>query len=371
MKIVHIGVYNPHPTGGVGKTILEQTKALHAMGLNIEIWHFTYAVCEPTQVACNAPFPVWQLPMQNNSLLRCVSFNRMAKKWINLRLAEIQVFHIHSVFIPENVLLSKLGIPYILTPNGGWSDVVLHGRRKWIKRLWLIMKEMRMWKSAAAIQAVCREEANQLAKHRGMAQVEIIPNGTDIPRRISALDERDCFLFLGRLDPYQKGLDVLFDALKIAKQMNARLPKLIVAGPDYRGGRAYLEAFRDRHQLSEMVKILGVVQGFEKESLFLQARIFIHTSRYEGLPLVLLEALSYGIPCLLTPGTNVATEWHEAGCAFQTPLDPAAIAEELIRISNLSLIKESEAALSLAKSEYSWSEIATKLSRLYQLASPI
>ena len=41
--------------------------------------------------------------------------------------------------------------------------------------------------------------------------------------------------------------------------------------------------------------------------------LFIHTFRFEGHPIAVLEALSYGIPCLLTPGTNMAGEVEAAG----------------------------------------------------------
>lgn len=365
MNIVHIGWYNPKPTGGVGRAILEQTKALLAEGHQIEIWNFTPSVKEPKLMQSSAPFPVWQLPMHQNKILRCIYLKKRSKKWISNRLNEVDLFHIHSVFIPENANIAKLGKPYVLTPNGGWSDVVLNGKRKWTKRFWIMAIEQRMWSSASAIQAVSRQEAIQLANRRGMARIEVIPNGTEIPDEVSNLKDRDCFLYIGRLDLHQKGLDILFESLKIVRQKNATIPKVILAGPDYRGGKAQLQAYSDRNQLSDVVEIMGTVQGVDKDALFRRARLFIHTSRWEGLPLVLLEALSYGIPCLLTPGTNVASEWAAAGCAFETSQDPNEIANHLIRLSNLPLVNESQSARALAKSEYLWASIGKKISSLY------
>lgn len=369
MKIIHIGWYNPEPTGGVGKTILEQTRAIHEMGHEIEIWNFTSKTEMPQKMMCSAPFAVWHLPMHQNRIQRFFSLHPESCRWIKSRLDEVKVFHIHSVFIPENNLVAALGKPYIVTPNGGWSDIVLNGKRKWLKRFWILTKESRMWRSAHAIQAVSREEVKQLSKHQGIAPIHYIPNGTHLPVSILNRKKRDCYLYIGRLDIYQKGLDLLFESLRIVKERGKSIPRLIVAGPDYRGGSAFLEEFRELHQLQEYVELRGAVHAQEKEDLFDRALLFIHTSRWEGLPLVLLEALGHGIPCLLTPGTNVATEWSSAGCAFATSNKPAGIADELIRIADLPLLEEREAARNLAESEYSWQGIAQQLAALYAASS--
>ncbi|MBD2561236.1 MULTISPECIES: glycosyltransferase [Nostoc] len=52
-----------------------------------------------------------------------------------------------------------------------------------------------------------------------------------------------------------------------------------------------------------------------------------YTSRFEGHPIAVLEALSYGLPCLLTPGTNMAKEVEAAGAGWKVEPNPAAIAE--------------------------------------------
>jgi glycosyltransferase involved in cell wall biosynthesis len=205
----------------------------------------------------------------------------------------------------------------------------------------------------------------QLSRHRGIAPIHYIPNGTHLPDSISNEEERDCYLYIGRIDIYQKGLDLLFEALRIVKERGVSIPRLIVAGPDYRGGAAFLEEFRNRHQLHNLVEFRGIVQGQEKNDLFKRARLFIHTSRWEGLPLVLLESLGFGVPCLLTPGTNVASEWASAGCAFETSELPSEIADRLICLSNYPMSEFSSSARSLAENEYSWKNITKQILKVY------
>jgi glycosyltransferase involved in cell wall biosynthesis len=148
-------------------------------------------------------------------------------------------------------------------------------------------------------------------------------------------------------------------------QSGAKLPKIVLAGPDYRDGRRILQKYLDDNQLNEFVELRGPVQGEEKEALFRKAMIFIHTSRWEGLPLVLLEALSYGVPCLLTPGTNMASEWQAAGCAFEVPFDNEGIAAGIEQVITIDLSEFGSAARRLATTQYSWQRIALQLLESY------
>jgi glycosyltransferase involved in cell wall biosynthesis len=304
--------------------------------------------------------------MHNQGFRRCLSFPKVTREWIHKRLGEIDLFHIHSVFIPENALIANLGKPYVLTPNGGWSKAVINGKRKLAKRLWILLREEKMWKKAAIIQAVSREEKNQLDKLNGISAVRYIPNGVELPDPLLPTFRRDIFLYIGRMDINQKGLDILLDAVNLTKLQGAKMRRLIIAGPDYRGGRNFIESYVKEHGLDDRVEVRGVVHGDEKQNLFQRAALFVHTSRWEGLPLVLIEALAYGVPCLLTPGTNVAREWSQAGCAFETQGLPEEIALALVNLSGRSFENENRAARALASTEYSWSVINKDLKSTYK-----
>lgn len=366
MKVIHVGWYGTRPTGGVVRTILEQTRMLAAMGVPVEIWQFNVEVSQPVKMETCETFDVWHLPQNQKTLTSSFSLPPATRSWVASRLGEIGLFHIHSVFIPENFILSRMGKPYILTPNGGWSEEVMNGKRKWKKLLWVLAREAPMWRKAALVQAVSREELRQLGRFRGIARTEYIPNGTKLPEEISSPEERDCYLFMGRLDIHQKGLDRLLEAMKILRQSGAVIPRLVIAGPDYRGGEKFIRDYIAENGLGDMIELRGPVLDQEKDSLFKRARLFVHTSRWEGLPLVLLEALSYAIPCLLTPGTNVAGEWAEKNCATRVSDDPADIAAALATLATTDLAAQGIAARRLAETEFSWEQIARKLSAAYQ-----
>ena len=54
----------------------------------------------------------------------------------------------------------------------------------------------------------------------------------------------------------------------------------------------------------------GAVFGKVKEKVLLDNDFFILTSRLEGHPMALIEALSYGLPCLVTQGSRLSLKAH-------------------------------------------------------------
>ena len=60
--------------------------------------------------------------------------------------------------------------------------------------------------------------------------------------------------------------------------------------------------------LEKIVLIKDEVYGEDKEKVILESDFFILTSRFEGHPMALIEALSYGLPCLVTKGSNMSKE---------------------------------------------------------------
>jgi glycosyltransferase involved in cell wall biosynthesis len=106
----------------------------------------------------------------------------------------------------------------------------------------------------------------------------------------------------------------------------------------------------------------GTVRGRAKELVFKQADAFLHFSRYEGHPMAVLEALAYGVPCLLTPGTNMADVVADAGAGWEVPGSIAEIAAALVRVvdtNRQSLALASQRARRLALDQYSWHRVAS------------
>ena len=202
-----------------------------------------------------------------------------------------------------------------------------------------------------------------------------IPNGVNIPRAKArsriikekyGLSGEDYLLWMGRLTP-EKRVDWLIKAFKEIKSKVLSL-KLVVAG----GSSATDDYVRGLKKLAgdgERIIFTGYVSGQEKEELFINALLFILPSYLEGLPIVLLEAMSYRLPCLVSdipPHKEVISEGMD-GFIFQS-YDFSDLVKKLGRLlQNPDRLRNiGENARRKVEKEYNWDEVARKTENVYK-----
>jgi glycosyltransferase involved in cell wall biosynthesis len=134
--------------------------------------------------------------------------------------------------------------------------------------------------------------------------VLICPNGIDVEDfgQIVGREKENRvphLLFLSNLME-SKGVFVLLDALKILVGKGLSFYCDFVGGEtkDIDGERFILEV--NRRELGGFVIYNGLKYGSEKERYFVDADIFIHPTYNDCFPLVLLEAMQHGLPCITT-----------------------------------------------------------------------
>ena len=113
------------------------------------------------------------------------------------------------------------------------------------------------------------------------------------------------------------------------------------------------------------------VNGIEKEKIILSADIFIQTSRVEGMPLGILEALSYGLPCLVTKGTNTGEIVKKYNAGWVAETNTTSIANKLIEAifdSNV-WVEKSQNCIRLIEENFSWDKISNKAIQDYERVS--
>jgi len=136
-------------------------------------------------------------------------------------------------------------------------------------------------------------------------KLEVSPLGVDpsqfIPRPFRQQPEPFEILCVGRLVP-EKGQFILVQAVVHLLTQNRQLRLRIVGdGPDRPG----LEKFVKKQEITESIYFEGAVNQDQILAFYKSADIFVLASFAEGLPIVLMEAMSMEIPCITTNITGI------------------------------------------------------------------
>ena len=82
--------------------------------------------------------------------------------------------------------------------------------------------------------------------------------------------------------------------------------------------------------MQDIVSLNHEILGEDKINKLLESDIFIQTSRFEGMPLGILEAMSYALPCLVTEGTALGGEIAASKAGWVAKTDAQSISECLV-----------------------------------------
>ena len=196
-----------------------------------------------------------------------------------------------------------------------------------------------------------------------------IPNGVNRPKKQKAelitekygLEKDSYILFLGRLVP-EKGIKYLIEAFK---QVDTD-KELVIAG-----GSSDTSEFEN--EIKELAKedkrilFTGFVQGQELEELYSNAYVYVLPSDLEGMPLSLLEAMSYGNCCLVSDIPECVDVVEDKALIFQKS-DVNSLYTKLVDICcNSSKVKSFKCtAEEFVCNKYSWNKIVKDTCCLYR-----
>ena len=271
-KVLYVGPACRYPKGGVASVLyaystmldpfifVATTKGGNAAKLLcvfvVAFFQFLWKLCNPTikivhlHGASNGSF--WR-----KAILIC--FAKLFRKKI--------VYHIHGggfkVFSKKHAHV----VPYILKK----CDVIVALSEHWKE---FFEKEMK-----------CKN-------------VVVIPNVIEEPEEDHSFRKDDVcnFLFLGKICK-EKGIFDLMDVLWENKNIFRNKLKLYVGG---NGDKERLQGLITKYDIGDMVEYAGFVSGERKRQLLNNSHVYILPSYIEGLPISILEAMSYHLPVIST-----------------------------------------------------------------------
>lgn len=346
MKILHLADFGPTSLGtgtGIYKVVTTLCEGQNRMGHQSRIF-----LINKNEVAAKG---------ENISLTTSFStFKTLLKEYD----PDIVIFHsVHKpIYLRIYRELMRLGIPYCIEFHGA-ASYENSQKGKYKKLIANYLGFNRFVRNAASVIYLNKQELEDSIFHRLNPKYMIIPNGIHPLEEGSITKPEEgklTILYLGRIDENHKGLDVLVRAIDILEKEGwAEKIHFDFYGVEDNPGN-FLEDIKHH---PEIATYHGPVFGEAKNEVYARSHIYILTSRYEGMPLTIFEALAYGCPCLVTPYTNCGEFLTEEGCGWLTDLDPEDIALKIkdayneYRQIGPELVREAMRASRI----YDWDEI--------------
>lgn len=271
---------------------------------------------------------------------------------------DLVIFHAiyYPIYINLYKQLTKRKIPYIIVPHGslGKQAQLQKPLKKWGANLLLFNKFI---KNSIAIQYLCQQEAENSIFNK---KYIIAGNGVEIDnKKIDYNKKKDEFIitYIGRYDYLIKGLDVLIEACNLIKdEMRKNKIKLKMFGSDYKNRIKKIQNLIKKYNISDIVELNGPVFENEKIKQLMKSDIFIQTSRSEGQSMGIIEAISLGLPCIFTPGTNFGEIVEKNHFGYCCKLNKEDISKKIIIAyeNKKELPKMSINAINYANKNFAW-----------------
>ena len=192
------------------------------------------------------------------------------------------------------------------------------------------------------IVVLSKSDERLFRENLGLESVTIYNPLTLTPRGRASVEYKK-FLAIGRFSPKHKGFDLLIKAFAKFSQTNNDWMLEIVGEGDEENIYRQLIA---EHHLEQRVKICPFTNDIQRH--YAGASVYVLSSRWEGQPLVLVEAMAHGLPITSSdlPVANELLEGHHCGTFFKCgDIDDMAVALNRIMASTTKWAEMSENAL--------------------------
>ncbi len=276
------------------------------------------------------------------------------------------VVNLHFVGHPTAYLLLALregNLPLIVSLHG--EDVETDIQRSAVRR----QVFRNAIKSAAMVTSNSRyllEQAAQVASSAGDKGI-VVGNGFEPFKPVEHVEgpQNPFVLAVARM-VYKKGIDVLLEAFRLVVERNSDV-RLIIAGDGPE--RQALDAQVSRLGVGDRVTFVGPADRSMLASLLSAASVYCLPSRREPFGIVLLEALSFGLPVVATKVGGVPEVLDDGEYGYLVPPeDPPATADAIVKALEIGPPQPAGRLISMVTEKYNWQSVANRYMQAYEKA---
>ena len=264
--------------------------------------------------------------------------------WLGRNVARFDVVDLHGVFVLTTAragrLCRRLGKPYFVRSHGALDPFDLQ-KHSLLKRFIGPLYVRPLLRHAAGVICTTQLEAARLMTFGAAPRRFVVPlpvpsakilpaARADFRSRHGIPEDAVVVLFMSRVD-YKKGLEFLVPALAAAKRAEPKL-WFVLAGS---GEPAYVEGIRQllREQgVAPWTTETGFVAGAAKQGALSAADLFALPSLNENFGIVLVEAMSAGLPLLISDQVYIQGEVTAAGAGVCCEPSADSCRQALVRL---------------------------------------
>ena len=308
--------------GGLSAVVPRLAKQLGTQeGLSVR----TAAFCSPDEHAFAARQSIADLslwPMSRSSWASGASLRTQFRDIVS----SSDGVHIHGLWESSTLMAAsaarRSGVPYVISAHGMLERWALQNKR--VKKvIYAALFERRNVNGAACVHALTHAEADDYRRFGYDGPIAVIPNGVEANTsatpdefltRFPQAQGKRLLLFLGRIH-FKKGVDLLLQAWEqIADENPDAL--LVLAGPDSEGTLSRAMDTANTLDVRDRVLFTGMLDDTLKWSALAAASYFVLPSYSEGLSVAVLEAMSMGVPLILSEQCNLP-QVQQSGAGWQ------------------------------------------------------
>jgi len=294
------------------------------------------------------------------------------QKWIanNLKNHNFDIVHSHSLWMMQNIYPSweskKNRIPVVISPRGTLSPEAFKSGSI-VKSLFWPLIQKPVLRDSTIFHATSNQEKNDIRELGFKQPIAVVPNGIDLPeiKKIKK-DNKPLkkLLFLGRIHPI-KGIHNLLMAWQEIQNIHQNWT-LEIVGPDNYNYLSELNRIAKKLQLKRVV-FSKEIHGEEKNMKYQSADLFILPSHSENFGVSVAEALSNGIPCVVSKGApwKILDE-KKAGWWIDNSVE--MLTKNLISILSMSTSELESMGLNgrdLVSEDFNWNKVSAMMTEVY------
>lgn len=365
MKIAMIGQKGiPSRSGGIEIHVDEISKRLVCLECQVEVYCRKDYCDQEFEAGNYEGVKLKYTPFLKSKHLDAITHTLTST--ISALLSSCEIFHYHALGPSTLAFIPRLfGKKVVCTVHGlDWQ------RGKWGKFAAAFLKfgEYATAKFAHKTISVSRNLIGYYKEKYGM-EPTYIPNGVERPDLLKArvikekynLDSDEYILFLARLVP-EKGVHYLINAFNNIKTEK----KLVIAGGSSHSSDYELE-IRKQAAGNKNIIFTGFVRDQELAELYSNAYFYVLPSDIEGLPISLLEAMSYGNCCLVSDIPENTNVIGTIGYSFSKSDVEDLIKKLAILLNDKDKVLRVRAlAGNYILNKYNWDRIAVETKNLYK-----